>query len=184
MTEKAAGADGDQRAIQDVLFATAALSAAVNGLGSILDRRKTYRLLHLSGTPQEVLDRARRQAFAAHAIEPWEFDVLAALRRAGTPYELSPSELMAQTLVTSGTMTTRVEKLAARRLVQRSRRETGDRRGVRVQLTDAGREVVDAAFEALLAHERTLLSSLSVADQAELANLLRDLVLPFDDHES
>jgi DNA-binding MarR family transcriptional regulator len=88
---------------------------------------------------------------------------------------LSPSELMAQTLVTSGTMTTRVEKLAARRLVQRSRRETGDRRGVRVQLTDAGREVVDAAFEALLAHERTLLSSLSVADQAELANLLRGL---------
>jgi DNA-binding MarR family transcriptional regulator len=135
------------------------------------------------------LDRRRRDAFSqvtvdGSGLEPWEFDVLAALRRAGSPYELSPSELMAQTLVTSGTMTTRVEKLAARKLVRRRRRETGDRRGVRVQLTDAGRDVVDAAFEALLTHERTLLSSLPAAEQADLATLLRSLVLPFDDSET
>ena len=57
------------------------------------------------------LDRARRQAFTEHAIESWEFDVLAALRRAGTPYELSPGRLLKETLVTSGTMTNRVDDL-------------------------------------------------------------------------
>lgn len=149
----------------------------------------------LDVTPLEVLsrvsrlarhlDRRRRAAFAGVIIdgaglEPWEFDVLSALRRSGPPYELSPSELIAQTLVTSGTMTTRVEKLAQRGLVRRSRRETGDRRGVRVQLTEAGRDAADAALEGLLAHERSLLADLSAADRDQLANLLRTLVLPFD----
>ncbi len=149
----------------------------------------------LDVTPLEVLsrvsrlarhlDRRRRDAFAGVSIdgaglEPWEFDVLAALRRSGPPYELSPSELMAQTLVTSGTMTTRVEKLAGRGLVRRRRRETGDRRGVRVQLTEAGREAADAALEGLLAHERSLLADLSPRDRDQLASLLRRLVLPFD----
>jgi DNA-binding MarR family transcriptional regulator len=132
------------------------------------------------------LDRRRREAFAqvrvdGVGLEPWEFDVLAALRRAGPPYELSPSDLLAQTLVTSGTMTTRVEKLAARGLVQRSRRETGDRRGVRVALTDAGRAAADSALEALLGHEHELLRGLPDRDREQLAALLRMLVLPFDD---
>lgn len=127
------------------------------------------------------LDRRRREAFAQTGLEPWEFDVLAALRRAGEPYELSPSQLMAQTLVTSGTMTTRVEKLAARGLVKRARRESGDRRGVRVLLTTSGRAAVDAAFARLLDHERMLLAALSDRERTELATLLRTLVLPFDE---
>lgn len=132
------------------------------------------------------LDRRRREAFAAvevdgAGLEPWEFDVLSALRRAGPPYELSPSELVNQTLVTSGTMTTRVEKLAARGLVLRSRRETGDRRGVRVALTDSGRAASDAALEALLRHERELLADLPDGDRDRLAALLRRVVRPFDD---
>ena len=53
------------------------------------------------------------RAFAEHGLEGWEFDVLAALRRAGAPYELSPGQLVAQTLVTSGTMTNRVDRLTA-----------------------------------------------------------------------
>ena len=65
------------------------------------------------------LDLARRDAFTAHGIESWEFDVLAALRRAGAPYELSPGRLLRETLVTSGTMTNRVDRLAARGLVER-----------------------------------------------------------------
>ena len=65
------------------------------------------------------LDRARRQAFADHDIENWEFDVLAALRRAGAPYELSPGRLLRETLVTSGTMTNRVDRLVARGFVTR-----------------------------------------------------------------
>jgi DNA-binding MarR family transcriptional regulator len=131
------------------------------------------------------LDKRRREAFArvpadGAGLELWEFDVLAALRRAGPPYELSPSGLMAETLVTSGTMTTRVEKLAARGLVERLRRETGDRRGVRVVLTPEGRRAADAALEALLEHERDLLVGLSRADQVQLAALLRALVRSFD----
>src|SRR5438270_11712156 len=59
------------------------------------------------------LDRARRTAFAEHGLEPWEFDVLSALRRAGAPYQLSPGQLLTQTLVTSGTMTNRIDRLAA-----------------------------------------------------------------------
>ncbi|NDL58483.1 MarR family winged helix-turn-helix transcriptional regulator [Phytoactinopolyspora mesophila] len=125
------------------------------------------------------LDRARRSAFAAHGLETWEFDVLAALRRSGPPYELSPGTLLAQTLVTSGTMTARVDKLTARGLVTR-RRDEHDRRAVQVALTDKGRAAVDAALDGLLAHEREILAGIGVADQSALATLLRGLVLPFE----
>nr|WP_307856312.1 MarR family transcriptional regulator [Catenulispora pinistramenti] len=125
------------------------------------------------------LDRARRTAFAEHDLEPWEFDVLSALRRAGAPYQLTPSKLLTQTLVTSGTMTNRIDRLAAKDLVKRLP-DPGDRRGVLVQLSDTGRKRVDGAFEGLLAQERDLLGSISMADREALAGLLRTLVLPFD----
>jgi DNA-binding MarR family transcriptional regulator len=125
------------------------------------------------------LDRARRQAFAEHDLESWEFDVLAALRRAGTPYELSPGRLLKETLVTSGTMTNRVDRLAARGFVER-RPDHNDRRGVLVRLTDAGRRTVDGALSGLLDRERDLLAALDPAAQRELAGLLRTLVLPFE----
>jgi DNA-binding MarR family transcriptional regulator len=125
------------------------------------------------------LDRARSQAFATHGLESWEFDVLAALRRAGSPYQLSPGRLLKETLVTSGTMTNRVDRLAARGLVERLP-DPADRRGVLVQLTTAGRDAVDAALADLLTHERTLLAAVTDRDQAKLARLLRDLVGPFD----
>ena len=83
------------------------------------------------------LDLARREAFAAHGIESWEFDVLAALRRAGAPYELSPGRLLRETLVTSGTMTNRVDRLAGRGYVERYP-DPDDRRGVIVRLTARG----------------------------------------------
>jgi DNA-binding MarR family transcriptional regulator len=124
------------------------------------------------------LDLARRSAFTAHRIEPWEFDVLAALRRAGKPYQLTPGRLIRETLVTSGTMTNRVDRLAARGLVQRSP-DPADRRGVLVGLTVAGRRTVDAAFEELLRRERALLESLSEEDRARLAGLLKTLMSPF-----
>jgi DNA-binding MarR family transcriptional regulator len=125
------------------------------------------------------LDRARRQAFAEHDLEPWEFDVLAALRRAGAPYELSPGRLLKETLVTSGTMTNRVDRLAARGLVERQP-DPHDRRGVLVRLTDRGRTTVDGALSGLLDRERDLLGGLDPADQQRLAALLRTLVLPFE----
>ena len=125
------------------------------------------------------LDRARRQAFADQDLEAWEFDVLSALRRSGAPYQLSPGRLLHETLVTSGTMTNRVDRMAARGLVERLP-DPADRRGVQVRLTAKGRESVDAALESLLARERELLRGLTPADSRRLADLLRTLVAPFD----
>ncbi|CAN5323612.1 MAG: MarR family winged helix-turn-helix transcriptional regulator [Nocardioides sp.] len=124
------------------------------------------------------LDLARREAFTAHAIEPWEFDVLAALRRAGSPYELSPGRLLRETMVTSGTMTNRVDRLVARGFVERLP-DPEDRRGVLVRLTREGKTAVDGAFEALLEAETTFVSGLSESEQEQLANLLRTLLQPF-----
>lgn len=125
------------------------------------------------------LDRARRAAFAEHDLEPWEFDVLTALRRAGHPYELSPGALLRATLVTSGTMTNRIDRLTQTELVRR-RPDPEDRRGVLVSLTPIGLERVDAAFTDLLRRERDLLASLGDHDQHSLAGLLRTLLAPFD----
>ncbi|MFI6599063.1 MarR family winged helix-turn-helix transcriptional regulator [Nonomuraea sp. NPDC050536] len=125
------------------------------------------------------LDRARRAAFAEHDLEPWEFDVLTALRRAGKPYELSPGALLRATLVTSGTMTNRIDRLAQAGLVRR-RPDPEDRRGVLVSLTDTGVARVDAAFSDLLRREHELLSALDASERAALAGLLRTLLAPFD----
>ncbi len=120
------------------------------------------------------LDRTRRAAFAEQRLEPWEFDVLSALRRSGPPYQLSPGRLVTETMVTSGTMTNRVDRLAARGLVAREP-DPADRRGVLVTLTTSGRDVVDAALDALLVRERALLAALTDDESAGLAAAMRTL---------
>lgn len=124
------------------------------------------------------LDQARRRAFAKHGLESWEFDVLSALRRAGQPYRLSPGQLVSQTMVTSGTMTNRVDRLAIRGLVER-RPHPQDRRGVQVGLTAEGRDAVDSALDALLRHEAELLAGLDADQARQLADTLRKLTLTF-----
>ena len=126
------------------------------------------------------LERARRTAFAASDLELWEFDVLSALRRAGRPYQLSPGQLVAETLVTSGTMTNRVDRLERRGLVRRLPAPS-DRRGVLVRLTPAGRTAVDAALADLLTYEHVLLEPLTAAERDQLAALLRRLGSPLQD---
>jgi len=111
-------------------------------------------------------------------LEAWEFDVLAALRRSGRPYSLSPGQLLRETMVTSGTMTNRVDRLNARGLVSRDN-HPGDRRGVIVALTPVGKNTVDAAMSDLLAAEERILSSLPRAQQEHLAVCLRSLLLPY-----
>ena len=125
------------------------------------------------------LDRARRTAFSRSELESWEFDVLSALRRAGSPYELSPKALLQQTLVSSGTMTNRIDRLVERGLVTR-RSAPNDGRGILVGMTPAGLSHVDEAITRLLDAEATLLATLPSVEQERLAGLLRKLSLDFD----
>lgn len=125
------------------------------------------------------LDHAREESFSTHNLDGWEFDVLAALRRAGEPYSLSPGQLASETMVTSGTMTNRVDRLVARGLVNRFP-DPEDRRGVRVELTHEGKQAVDGALTDLLKREHVLLDQLDSADREALAQLLRTLLAQFD----
>ena len=125
------------------------------------------------------LDIARREAFADHDIESGEFDVLSTLRRSGQPYELTPSQLLAHTLVTSGTMTNRIDRLVEKGLVSREP-DPRDGRGVLVRLTERGKVRVDAALTELLERERELLRGLSDEQRQQMGDMLRTVVLPFD----
>ncbi len=125
------------------------------------------------------LDRQRSVIFARHDLEIWSFDVLSALRRASAPPSLSPGQLMAQTLVTSGTMTNRLDRLEERGLVRRQQ-DSVDARSVRVQITAAGRKCVDRALTDLVDREHAILASLSADDRHTLGDLLRRVVAPFD----
>jgi DNA-binding MarR family transcriptional regulator len=125
------------------------------------------------------LDRQRSVVFARHDLETWSFDVLSALRRTAAPHHLSPGQLLAQTLVTSGTMTNRIDHLETRGLVRR-RPDPTDARSVRVHLTAAGSRRVDGALLDLIAREEAILGSLGDAERSTLADLLRRVVAPFD----
>ncbi|WP_231442025.1 MarR family winged helix-turn-helix transcriptional regulator [Brevibacterium zhoupengii] len=128
------------------------------------------------------LDLARKSSFSDYGIEGWAFDVLSALRRSGEPYQLSPSTLLQETLVTSGTMTNRIDRLVTAGWVERLP-DPGDRRGVLVRLTADGRATVDSALADLLVKEREILSDLTPAGRRKLASLLRQLSTGFDGDE-
>lgn len=122
-----------------------------------------------------VLGERRAAIFARHDLRRHEFDVLAALRRAGDPFEMTAGELCIATHVTSGTMTSRLDRLVARKLVVR-RADAADGRLVRVHLTAAGRRRVDSALDALLESERDLVRRLPAGKRERLAGLLRELL--------
>jgi DNA-binding MarR family transcriptional regulator len=123
------------------------------------------------------LDLARRDAFAE--LDVWGFDVLAALRRAGEPHTLSPSQLMQETMVSSGTMTNRLDRLEEMKLITRQP-DPADGRGSLVSLTALGMKKVDVALDQLIKNERTFLTDLNKAEQAQLADLLSRLAANFD----
>jgi DNA-binding MarR family transcriptional regulator len=123
------------------------------------------------------LDIARRDAFGD--LENWGFDVLAALRRAGAPHHLSPGQLMQETMVTSGTMTNRLDRLEELQLITRET-DPNDGRGSLVTLTKSGMRAVDAAMEDLLKNERKLLKDISAKERDQLADLLSTLVSELD----
>ena len=125
------------------------------------------------------LERAIGEVLGEHGLNESQFGVLAALRRAGQPYTLSPTQLYNSLLISSGAMTNRLERLTAMGLVKRIA-EPADRRSLLVALTPKGLKVVDAAVQAHVANERRLLASLSRSERRELAALLRKLVLSFE----
>ncbi|MER7508030.1 MarR family winged helix-turn-helix transcriptional regulator [Streptomyces lavendulae] len=135
----------------------------------------------LDVAPQAVIGRLHRlglllterltPVYRRHGLGEGEFDVLAALRRAGEPFERAPGELAAHTMVTTGAMTKRIDRLERDGLVTR-RRSAADGRGRVVALTPAGREVIDRAFADHIRNEHALLDALSPAEAAGLEALL------------
>ncbi len=121
---------------------------------------------------QREVHLAQRATFARHGLDAPSFDVLAALRRAGEPYQLTPTALMRTALVTSGAITQRLDRLEERGLITRTRSEA-DGRAVVVTLTAAGREALDAALPDHLETERGLLDGLTGPELEQLAALLR-----------
>ena len=135
----------------------------------------------LDPSPQGVIGRLHRLAarltdelvavYGAYGLGEGEFDLLATLRRSGAPYELTPSDLAAQTMVSSGAVTKRVDRCVEQGWVTRRVSET-DGRGRVVALTATGRELIDRAFEAHLANEHRLVGMLDERDRTRLAQLL------------
>ena len=115
------------------------------------------------------------EGFAAHGLQPGWFDVLATLRRAGEPYELTPTQLCESAMLSSGGMTKRLDRIAEAGLVQRHP-DPDDRRGIRVRLTEEGRELVDRAVEGHVEREHRLLGPLSARDRDTLNALLMKLL--------
>ncbi|MBB5101299.1 MarR family winged helix-turn-helix transcriptional regulator [Streptomyces spectabilis] len=132
-------------------------------------------------SPQGVIGRLHRLAdrlteqlclvYGHYGLGEGEFDVLCALRRAGAPYERAPGELAAHTMVTTGAMTKRIDRLERAGLVTR-RRSGDDQRGRIVALTKAGRELIDEAFTDHMGNERRLVNLLTPAEAASLEALL------------
>jgi DNA-binding MarR family transcriptional regulator len=140
-------------------------------------------------SPQGVIGRLHRLAghlteqlrvvYRRHGLGEGDFDVLAALRRAGEPYERAPGELAEHTMVTTGAMTKRIDRLERDGLVTR-RRSTTDGRGRVVALTPAGRELIDRAFTDHMANERRLLDRFTPEDAAQLEQLLTKWLACFE----
>ncbi|MFJ3788937.1 MarR family winged helix-turn-helix transcriptional regulator [Kitasatospora sp. NPDC090091] len=135
----------------------------------------------LDVSPQAVIGRLHRLAarltdelslvYGRYGLGEGEFDVLAALRRAGAPFERAPGELAAHTMVTTGAMTKRIDRLERAGLVTRRRSEEDGRARV-VALTEAGRRLIDEAFTAHMRNEHRLLELLTPEESAALEALL------------
>jgi len=126
------------------------------------------------------LERSIATVLARFGLNEPQFAVLAALRRAGPPHCLSPTDLYNSLLVSSGAMTNRLDRLAAAGLVERVP-DPGDGRSLLVALTGKGQETINEAVAAHAENEHRLLASLSPEERKQLADVLRRLLLQFED---
>jgi DNA-binding MarR family transcriptional regulator len=129
------------------------------------------RIMRLS----RMWDKEIKELLAAHALEPGEFDVLSTLRRTGPPHQLTAGGFLRSSLVTSGAITLRIDRMEAKGLVERVR-VRGDRRQVHIRLTAEGLALVDEVLPLHIANEARLLEGLGADACAELAGLLSALL--------
>jgi len=127
------------------------------------------------------LSREMEKTFTAHGLNGATFDVLATLRRSGPPYALSPGDLLATMMVTSGTMTNRIDQLVKAGLVERIQNPK-DGRSVIISLTDKGFAIVDAAVTAHVETQTRLTSGLSKEESATLNGLLSKFLTGFEEN--
>ena len=146
--------------------------AARPDLDADLEAMGTFgRLGRLGG----VAGRAIEAVFERHGLSTGEFDVLAALRRAGAPYSLTPGDLSRGLMLSPGGMTNRIDRLEAAGWVRREP-SPDDRRSLRVVLTDEGLALVDAAVTDHVANEAQLLAHLTAPQRQALDDALRTLL--------
>jgi DNA-binding MarR family transcriptional regulator len=122
------------------------------------------------------------QALAPLGLSPWAFDVLATLRRNGPPYDMTPTELSRATILSSGAMTNRLDRLEKEGLVRR-KPDPDDRRGCRIVLTDKGRKLADLGVAARFDDAADIAGKLSVAEQKRLESLLQKLLRELDEED-
>ncbi|GAA0934449.1 MarR family transcriptional regulator [Nonomuraea longicatena] len=122
------------------------------------------------------LEAGLKDYFTAHDLEPWEYDVLATLLRSGEDGTLRMSDLAGAAMLTPGALTNRVNRLVARGLVTRET-DADNRRTVKTTLTDEGRRLAHDLIEGHFANELSLIDGLSRDEQAQLATLLRKLLI-------
>lgn len=127
-----------------------------------------------------LLDRRISDHFATHDLQLWEFDVLSTLRRSGPPYRLTAGQLVEASMVSSGAITNRIDRLVTRELVTREL-DPHNRRSVLITLTERGRELVDETVVCHVDLEEKLLGGLSGTDRERLAGLLRQLLVGLGD---
>ncbi|MFH8370592.1 MarR family winged helix-turn-helix transcriptional regulator [Streptomyces sp. NPDC018031] len=125
-------------------------------------------------------DKEIKDFLAGHDLEPGEFDVLATLRRSGSPYELTAGAFLKTSLVTTGAITLRVDRMRDKGLVTRDRDEN-DRRSVKIRLTDRGLEVIDRVLPLHVANEARLLQALDPDERRHLAATLTTLLQSYGD---
>lgn len=131
------------------------------------------------GRVSRRLDAGMNAVLADHGLRRDTFDVLAALRRSGPPYELSPSDLYDRLMRSSGAVTNRLRRLEREGLVSRHP-DPEDGRGLLVRLTARGRRAIDAATPPHLGNERRMLEALSTDEQRTLGQLLKTLLLSLE----
>ncbi|MCE7083033.1 MarR family winged helix-turn-helix transcriptional regulator [Streptomyces sp. ST2-7A] len=127
-----------------------------------------------------LLGQAVREHLAEQGVEPWEFDVLATLRRTGPPFTLSPGELAASAMIGGAALTHRADRLVERGLITREV-DPDNRRRVLITLTTEGLELVDRLVTGHVAHEDRLLATLGPEDREITADLLRRLLISLGD---